>query len=125
MAENTNPVNWFEIPVSDLDRAMKFYETVFGINMQTEEMGPVKMAFFPMLQNSPGFTGSLVKGDTYKPSHSGTLVYFSVDDIEGILSKINANKGKTLMSKMSIGKYGFIAHFEDIEGNRVALHSMK
>ena len=55
----------------------------------------------------------------------GTVVYFSVDDIEETLLIVNANGGKTLLPKMSIGEYGFIAHFEDTEGNRLAVHSMK
>jgi predicted enzyme related to lactoylglutathione lyase len=51
-------------------------------------------------------------------------VYFSVEDIEETLRKVNATGGKTLLPKKSIGEYGFIAHFEDTEGNRLALHSM-
>jgi hypothetical protein len=125
MAKKMNPVNWFEIPVKDLDRAKKFYESVFGIKLQMEEMGPMKMAWFPMLQDASGAVGSLVKADGYAPSHEGTVVYLSVEDIEGTLAKIKANHGKTLLPKMGIGEYGFIAQFEDTEGNRVALHSNK
>ena len=125
MAEKMNPVGWFEIPVNDLDRARKFYESVFGIKLKIEEMGPMKMAWFPMQNDTYGSAGSLVKADGYTPSHDGTVVYLSVEDIEGTLVKISANKGKTLLPKMGIGEYGFIAQFEDSEGNRVALHSMK
>ncbi len=125
VATQINAVNWFEIPVRDIERARKFYETVFGTKLTPEEMGPFTMAFFPMIQGSPGAAGSLIKGESYEPSHAGTVVYFSVDDIEEILRRINANGGKTLLPKKSIGEYGFIAHFEDIEGNRLALHSMK
>ena len=125
MAKKMNPVNWFEIPVKDLDRAKKFYESVFGVKLQMEEMGPMKMAWFPMLQDAFGAAGSLVKADGYAPSHEGTVVYLSVEDIEGTLAKIKANHGKTLLPKMGIGEYGFIAQFEDTEGNRVALHSNK
>ncbi len=125
MAKKMNPVNWFEIPVKDLDRAKKFYESVFGVKLQMEEMGPMKMAWFPMLQDASGAAGSLVKADGYTPSHEGTVVYLSVEDIEVTLAKIKANHGKTLLPKMGIGEYGFIAQFEDTEGNRVALHSTK
>ena len=121
----TNPVAWFEIPVVDIDRARKFYEKVFGVELIPEEMGPYAMTFFPWTENAPGAAGTLIKGETYEPSHAGTVVYFSVDDIEGTLLKVNANGGKTLLPKKSIGEYGFIAHFEDTEGNRLALHSMK
>lgn len=57
-----------------------------------------------------------------RPSHDGSLVYLNVDKIDLTLEAINSTGGKTLMPKMSIGEHGFIAHFEDTEGNRVALH---
>ena len=98
---------------------------MLGLELSPYDMEPFTMAFFPMTQGAPGAAGSLIKGESYEPSHSGTVVYFSVDDIEEILRRINANGGKTLMPKKSIGQYGFIAHFEDTEGNRLALHSMK
>ncbi len=123
VAVKINPVNWFEIPVKDMGRAKKFYEKVFGVELSPYEMESFSMAFFPMTQGVPGAAGTLVKGESYEPSHAGTVVYFSVDDIEETLRRINANGGKTLMPKKGIGEYGFIAHFEDTEGNRLALHS--
>jgi predicted enzyme related to lactoylglutathione lyase len=124
-AANTNPVNWFEIPVLDLDRAVKFYENVFGYTFMPETTGPYSLAFFPMTEGAAGATGALIKGGAYKPSHTGTIVYFTVDDIDDILKKVNASGGKTVFPKKSIGRYGFIAQFDDTEGNRLALHSMK
>jgi predicted enzyme related to lactoylglutathione lyase len=121
--EATNPVNWFEIPVDDLDRAKKFYETVLGIELSLQEMGPLQMAWFPMTEGLPGATGSLVKGEGYSPSTAGSLVYFTVKDLDETLGRVSAGGGKVLFPKMSIGEYGFIAHFEDSEGNRVALHA--
>ena len=120
-----NPVNWFEIPVNDLGKAQAFYEHVFGVTLSPTDMEMAKMAFFPMGQNEPGAAGSLIKAKDYVPSHHGALVYFSVPDIEGTLKKVSEKGGKTLMPKMGIGPYGFIAHFEDCEGNRIALHSMQ
>jgi predicted enzyme related to lactoylglutathione lyase len=111
--------------VLDLDRARKFYEKVFGYTLTSEEVSGYSMAFFPMEQGVPGAAGTLIKGETYTPSHAGTVVYFSVDDIEEVLRRVNANGGSTVLPKKSIGQYGFIAHFEDTEGNRMAVHSMK
>ncbi len=119
-----NPVNWFEIPVSDLDRARTFYQTVFGFEMPLQEMGPLKMAWFPMEQNAQYATGSLVKAEMYVPSMEGSMVYFSVDDIEATLGRIAENGGTVLNPKTPIGDFGFVAHFRDSEGNRVALHSV-
>ena len=106
-----NAINWFEIPVNDLDRAKDFYEKALGVSLTINEMGPLRMAWFPSEQNAPGATGTLIKAEAYTPSHSGTLVYFSVDDIDKTLEKIDSIGGKTLNPKMSIGEFGFVAHF--------------
>jgi len=125
IAVKTHIANWFEIPVKNLDRAIKFFEKVFDVRLSPEEMGGMKMALFPFTQDAPGAAGSLIKGESYEPSHAGTVVYFTVEDILEALRRINANGGKTLMPKTAIGQYGFIAQYEDTEGNRLALHSTK
>jgi uncharacterized protein len=124
MAKKMNPVVWFEIPVTDMERAKKFYKSVLGTKLTDGEMGAMKLAFFPMLE-ALGSAGALVKGKGYKPSHAGTLVYFSAPNIKGTLAKVASGGGKTLLPKTSIGEWGFVAHFEDTEGNRLGLHSMK
>ena len=124
MTASKNPVNWFEIPVDDMARAVRFYEAVFGVSLQSMEMGPAQMAMFPMVQGGTNAAGALVKTDGYTPSHAGTVIYFSVADIEGTLAKITGAGGSTIVPKMSIGEHGFFAQFQDSEGNRVALHSM-
>ncbi|GFE57123.1 VOC family protein [Geobacter sp. AOG1] len=125
MATAINPVIWFEIPVVDLDRAKAFYEAVFGYTLTTSDMGPLLMAMFPMNENATqGAAGSLVKGDGYVPARTGTVIYFSVQDIPATLERVAAGGGKELLPKTSIGQYGFIGRFEDTEGNVVALHSM-
>jgi len=124
VAKKINIANWFEIPVKDLGRARKFYEKAFDVELSFEEMGNIKMAMFPFAQDAPGAAGTLIQGPSYEPSHAGTVVYFSVDDIDETLRRITANGGKTLLPKKSIGQYGFIAQYEDTEGNRLALHSM-
>ncbi len=58
MTDQTNPVNWFEIPVTDLERAKHFHETVFGFQLSLNEMGSMKMAWFPMTQDGGGATGT-------------------------------------------------------------------
>ncbi len=123
MSKTINPVSWFEIPVNDLDRAKAFYEAIFEIEMIISEIGSLKMAWFPWHEGGPGAAGTLVKADSYVPSRLGSMVYFSVDDIDLVLKKVESNGGKILNPKMSIGDYGFVGHFQDCEGNRVALHS--
>ncbi|MDX1408896.1 MAG: VOC family protein [Saprospiraceae bacterium] len=118
-----NPVGWFEIPVSDFDRAKAFYENVFECELDVHQMGPAKMAWFPWDQDSMGCTGTLIKTEGYAPSTVGTIVYFTAPDIEAHLARVEASGGRTLVPKMTIGEHGWIAHFEDCEGNRVALHA--
>lgn len=125
MSETTNSVVWFEIPVMDMASGRAFYEAVFDLDLTVIEMGTMQMAMFPMKQDVDGASGALVKGKDVVPSHAGTHVYFSVNDIESTLAKVNANGGKTLVQKTDIEQYGFFAHFEDSEGNLIGLHSMK
>lgn len=73
----SNPVGWFEIPVSNMERSIKFYETVFGYILERHQMGELDMAWFPF-GDLPGAMGSLVyHKEFYKPSTEGTLVYFT------------------------------------------------
>ena len=125
MSGPANPVNWFEIPVNDLERAKSFYEAVFNYEMKITEMDKFRMAWFPSSMEGFGASGTLFQGESYVPSHEGTMVYFAVDDIEATLNRVKEHGGKVLNPKMSIGEYGFVGHFEDCEGNRVALHSVK
>ena len=120
-------VGWFEIPVRNMDRAMAFYGSVFNTELSRQDLDGFKMAFFPMLESSTGAGGSLVEaGDNYTPSHEGTLVYFSCEDLDHELSRVKKAGGKVLQSKTEISpEYGYMGLFEDTEGNRVALHSNK
>ena len=42
-----NTINWFEIPVTDMDRAVKFYSTVLGATLTVETMHTGQMAMLP------------------------------------------------------------------------------
>lgn len=123
MSAEFNPVGWFEIPVTDMARAKAFYEHVFGLTLELNNLGPLQMAFFPMKPDQYGSAGGLVKHEAYAPSHGGTMVYFTVHDIDAALKRATERGGKVLSQKKSIGEYGFVGHFEDSEGNRIAVHS--
>jgi len=120
-----NPVTWFEIPAANLARAKQFYERVLGITLTHLDMGPAAMEMFPSEQEAPGCGGALVASDGYTPSHEGTMVYFEVSDLEATLAKAGAEGGKTLVPRTDIGEFGFIAHCQDTEGNRLGLHTMQ
>ena len=120
-----NAINWFEIPVKNFDKAKAFYEAVLGAEMQIIEMPGMKSAFFPAdLQT--GIGGCIIEGQGYEPSDKGTVVYLNGgDDLAMPLSKVEKEGGKIIMPKTAIGQNGFMAHFIDTEGNKVAFHSMK
>lgn len=117
--------SYFEIPVTDIERAMKFYSTVFNCDFVKEEIHGNEMALFAFDGNKPGITGALAKGEIYKPSTSGTLIYLSTDDIEKTLENVKSLGGKVLFPKTAAGEYGYVAEFKDIEGNRIALFESK
>lgn len=117
-----NPINWFEIPVNDMDKAKKFYETILDIEISVQNIGNALMGWFPFEPNGTGATGTLMKAESYIPSYEGTMVYFSVPEIDDVLSKVESAGGKVINKKFSLGEHGFSGHFEDSEGNRVALH---
>ena len=120
-----NAINWFEIPVLDFERAIKFYETVLDIQMQ-RPFNEMKYAMFPADMQQGGVGGGLLQEEGYKPSDHGTVVYLNGgEDLSVPLSKVEAAGGRIIMPKTGIGENGFMAHFMDTEGNRVALHSMK
>ena len=72
-----------------------------------------------------GITGALAKGEIYKPSVSGTLIYLSTEDIEKALENVKSQGGEILFPKTDAGEYGFVAEFKDLEGNRIALFESK
>ncbi|MCF8304684.1 MAG: VOC family protein [Bacteroidales bacterium] len=124
-----NMVGWFEIPVTDMDRAVKFYEAVFDLKLDLNKMGETDMAWFPFVDDGLGAPGSLVQNkDYYKPSSEGVLVYFTAHsgDLANELSRVEAAGGKVYQPKTLITEeIGYMATFIDSEGNRVALHSRK
>lgn len=122
---NKNAVNWFEIPVNEMSRAKKFYETVFSLELSMLPMPDVEMAAFPMNEGGEHSTGALIKCEGYVPSKLGTMVYFTCDDVQINLDIAVKAGGKVLNPKTAIGEHGFIAHIEDSEGNRIGLHSIK
>lgn len=120
-----NAVAWFEIPVKDFSRAKKFYEVIFDYEMPEMQMGPNRMGF--LLFEQDGIGGAIVEGEGYVPAMTGTLVYLSGgSDLDVVLKRVVPAGGKVLMPKMLITpEYGYCALFQDVEGNRVGLHSIK
>ena len=125
MNSQVNSLNWFEISVADLDRAKKFYETIFDITMDVLNMMEMDMASFPYDPAQQKVSGALVKSQYHKPSMEGAKIYLNGNpDLDNVLSKIPGAGGSVVMPKTQISpEIGYMAFFIDTEGNNVALHS--
>jgi len=126
MDKNTNSLNWFEIPATDLGRATRFYETIFANKLDPmEEIMGMKMVSFPYDPGSGKASGAIVKSDMHKPSQEGCVIYLNANPaIQPVLDRIEKAGGKIVAPKMQISPdIGYMAFFIDSEGNKMALHA--
>ena len=123
----THAISWFEIPTNDIDRAQKFYETIFDMQMIPMDNPHIQMRLFP-IENMMNVGGAITfNKEFYKPSSTdGVVVYLNANpDVQIVLDRIEAAGGKIIVPKTQISpEYGYMAIFIDTEGNRVALHSI-
>lgn len=113
------PINWFELFVTDMSRAVKFYEEALDTKLQIQEHAGETNAIF----HSGNGGGSLVKRSGRNPSAEGVLVYFNCDGkLDQVISRVEKAGGKIISGRESIGPMGFIAMVTDSEGNRIGLH---
>ena len=123
-ATTTAPIDWFEIPVRDLDRAQKFYESLFATSMRREAMGDKTLVLFGSADAAVG--GCLLGGaGVPAPSEAGTLVYLNAEpSLDAVLARVVAAGGAVTTPKVQLpGDMGCFAHVRDSEGNRVGLHA--
>ena len=123
-----NAISWFEIPATDLERATKFYETVFGVTLIPMDLPNIKMRMFPVEDQLTQIGGAVVdSGGFHKPSTTdGPLIYLNSNpDVQQVLDKVEGAGGAVLVPKTEISPdYGFMAVMIDTEGNRIGLHSV-
>ncbi len=120
-----NPVGWFEIPVTDMDRAKQFYESLLNITLTQREFPGYEMFQFPSMDGVKGISGALFKGMGYEPSASGVVVYFTTPDIDETIKRAEELGATIKLPKKDLGENGFIAWLSDSEGNTIALHRAK
>lgn len=123
----SNAIGWFDIYVQDMNRALRFYQTVLQTQLQeiVDPTGETQMMSFPANMAAYGAAGALVKSAYSAPGIGGTLVYFSVDDCSAEESRVVAAGGKVIRPKFSIGEFGWVTLCQDTEGNLFGLNSMK
>jgi predicted enzyme related to lactoylglutathione lyase len=121
MEAKMNPALYFEIPVSDMQRAINFYERVFGFDFELEDIHGNQMALMPFDIDGSGISGALAKGEIYQPSQQGTLIYLRTESIDNTLERAELLGAKVLFPKTKAGEYSYVAEIEDSEGNRIGL----
>src|SRR5207249_8536551 len=101
-----NVVNWFEIYTSNFNRAKKFYAEVFKCELTdlpvSSDRHDMDYATFPGDPNDWGSSGALVRMDMVKPGIGGTLVYFTTEEINAELGRVEAAGGKIIRPKQDI-----------------------
>lgn len=125
MSNPLHALNWFEIPVRDLDRAQAFYEAVLQRPLRREAMGPeVTLAVFPYATGQ-GAGGCLFAGPGLQPSSQGSLVYLDAGPaLDATVARVAAAGGQVLLPRVDLPEgMGAFAHLVDTEGNRVGLHA--
>lgn len=122
--KNVNPVGWFDIYVSNLEHAKKFYETVFNIKLVDFPSEWGKQTAFPSDYEGLNISGALVERDMVANGNN-TIVYFVSEDCITEEARVEKAGGKIIKPKMSIGEFGFVSIIMDTDGNTIGLHSRK
>ncbi|WP_343303978.1 VOC family protein [Chitinophaga niabensis] len=122
-----NAINWFEIPVSNFDRARSFYSHILNSEITEMNFGSDRLGLLPYDAESGGIGGAIVQGPDHIPSQRGCLVYlYCGNDLAEVLARVPAAGGCIEKEKHPVSEesdHGFIAIFKDSEGNRIGLHS--
>lgn len=123
--KSVNPVGWFDIHVSNIDRAKKFYSAVFNIQFTDLPIEWGRQSFFPFDYEGANISGALVEKTDMTPNGNNTIVYFETEDCTAEEQRIAQAGGTVVQPKTHIGEFGYITIFIDSEGNTIGLHSQK
>jgi len=126
---NSKPINMksyisiFEIPATEISRAIDFYQAILDIKIEKMEMPEMQMGILPYEEQM--VTGVIIQAEGYKPSADGVTIYLNGgDNLQVILDKVEKNGGKILTPKtLHADESGYFTIFLDSEGNKIGLHS--
>lgn len=116
-------ISLFEIPATDVSRAVDFYQAILDITIEKMEIPGVEMGIFPY--EGQMVTGVIIKGEGNKPSADGVTIYLNGgDNLQVMLDKVEKNGGTVVIPKTPhADESGYFALFLDTEGNRMGLNS--
>lgn len=106
---------WAEIPVSDLDKSIAFYNTVFNLDLKKQDDGPNTIAMFPT-EDGMGVAGHLYVGTPASSGNGPTVHFASPGDLEEALNRVKTAGGEVISEIISIpaGRFGYCI---DPDGN--------
>lgn len=109
----------FELTADDPERAVKFYEKVFG--WKTQRWGGPQTYWLVTTgsDGQPGINGGIMRRVEGFPGTVNTIGVASVDDF---VKKVVTAGGKVMRTKMTIPGVGYQAYCEDTEGNLFGIH---
>lgn len=119
-------ISWFEIPVSDIDRAQRFYEALLGRPMHRETIAGQSLAVFDYAQQT-GVGGCLMSGPgAPQPASQGVRIYLNAGaELDPVLARVTAAGGKLAVPRTALPPgMGFFAQVTDPDGNQVGLHAI-
>lgn len=120
-----NMITWFEIPVTDMDRAQTFYSDLLQLELTPFEEGGYRMVMFPF--DGENVSGALVQaGDqNAEPSAGGVHIFLNVgEELQPVLNRAEKAGGTIVAGKLEIDS-GVVASILDTEGNRVGLFAAR
>jgi len=121
--KNLNPVCWFDIHVSNLERSKIFYQKVLHTELTDLPLEWGKQSAFPFEEQGTNATGALVEKPDLAAKENSTVIYFSSVDCITEQDRVVEAGGKIIQEKTAIGEFGFISMFQDLDGNTIGLHS--
>ncbi len=108
----------FEIPADDPERAIQFYESVFGWRIEKWE-GPIEYwLIMTGPEDEPGIDGGLAR----REDPATTIENFiDTKDLDASLKAVAAQGGEITRPKMAVPGVGWVAYIKDTEGNIIGL----
>jgi hypothetical protein len=104
----------FEINADDPERAVRFYQRVFGWKID-KWAGPVDYWLVTTGEESqPGINGGIMKRMSPQASTYNTV---DVPSVDKFTRKITEEGGKIVVPKMAVPGVGYMAYCADTEGN--------
>lgn len=113
---------WSEIPVTDLDRAIAFYNAVCDVNLKLDDTGPNPIAMFKT-EDASAVCGHIYFGKPEGDGSGPTVHLAAPGTLEDIIARIWNAGGKVISPPISIPS-GRFAYALDQGGNSVGFFEL-